>query len=132
MRITPDTNVLVRLITMDDAVQYAAAKDLMERADTVAIGLAALCELAWVLRRLYAATREGVFEAIRLLVDTEKVVTNRLAVEEGLRVLSAGGDFADGVIAYEGAAQGSQIFVSFDKTAVKLIRKNGRSAELLQ
>jgi len=47
-------------------------------------------------------------------------VVNRPAAEAGLSLLEAGGDFADGVIAYEGRWLGADTFVSFDKKAVKL------------
>ncbi len=40
---------------------------------------------------------------------------NRPAVEAGLSVLGTGGDFADGVIAYEGRWLGAEELVSFDK-----------------
>jgi predicted nucleic-acid-binding protein len=40
---------------------------------------------------------------------------NRPAAEAGLALLDAGGDFADGVIAYEGSWLGADAFVSFDK-----------------
>jgi transposase len=53
------------------------------------------------------------------------------AVEAGLSVLEAGGDFADGVIAYEGSWLGGETFVSFDKKAVVLLIKQGQSARLL-
>ena len=43
------------------------------------------------------------------------VVVNRPAAEAGLALLDAGGDFADGIIAYEGSRLGADIFVSFDK-----------------
>jgi predicted nucleic-acid-binding protein len=58
-------------------------------------------------------------------------VINRPATEAGLALLDAGGDFADGVIAYEGNWLGADTFVSFDKKAVKLIEAQGRSAQLL-
>jgi predicted nucleic-acid-binding protein len=46
-------------------------------------------------------------------------------------MLQAGGDFADGAIAYEGAWLGGETFVSFDKGAVALLSAQGRSASLL-
>jgi predicted nucleic-acid-binding protein len=46
-------------------------------------------------------------------------------------MLDAGGDFADGVIAYEGSWLGADIFVSFDKKAVKLLEMRGEAARLL-
>ena len=42
-----------------------------------------------------------------------------------------GGDFADGVIAYEGNWLGADTFVSFDKKAVRLMEAQGVSARLL-
>jgi predicted nucleic-acid-binding protein len=46
---------------------------------------------------------------------------NRTAIKLGLSVLDAGGDFADGVIAYDGDWLGAEEFVSFDSKAVSLI-----------
>ncbi len=46
-------------------------------------------------------------------------------------MLDGGGDFADGVIAYEGQALGAATFVSFDKQAVKLVKQSGMAAQLL-
>ena len=65
------------------------------------------------------------------LLDTGNVVANRPAVEAGLLVLEAGGNFADGIIAYEGDWLGGEIFVSFDTQAVKLLTEQGRAAQLL-
>ena len=61
-------------------------------------------KFVWVLRRGYKRSAADVASAIRRLINSVNVVTNRLAlaVEAGLSVLEAGGDFADGVIAYEG------------------------------
>ncbi|MDP2370940.1 MAG: hypothetical protein Q8M25_22280 [Rhodoferax sp.] len=56
---------------------------------------------------------------------------NRPAVEAGLLMLEAGGDFADGAIAYEGRWLGGETFVSFDRKAVSLLMAQGQSARLL-
>jgi predicted nucleic-acid-binding protein len=69
--------------------------------------------------------------AIRALLATANVKVNRPAVEAGPAVLEAGGDFADGVIAYEGTWLGGETFVSFDKKAVTLLADQGHSARLL-
>ena len=68
--------------------------------------------------------------SIRLLLSGA-VVANRPAAEAGLAMLDAGGDFADGVIAYEGNWLGAETFVSFDKRAVRLLEEQGKSARLL-
>jgi predicted nucleic-acid-binding protein len=64
-------------------------------------------------------------------VNAANVVVNRPAVEGGLAMLGAGGDFADGIIAYEGSWLGAEIFASFDKTAVKLMEARGEAVRLL-
>jgi predicted nucleic-acid-binding protein len=69
--------------------------------------------------------------AMRRLLDSVNVVVNRPAAEAGLALLEAGGDFADGAIAYEGKWLGADTFVSFDKKAVTLIETQGQSARLL-
>lgn len=69
--------------------------------------------------------------AIRTLLNTSNVVVNRPVAEAGLALLDAGGDFADGVIAYDGTWLGAETFVSFDKKAVSLLMKQGQSARLL-
>lgn len=128
MKIIADTNVLVRVIVGDDAKQSQAALKALEQADLVAVSLHALCELAWVLQRSYDVSRTNIAAAIRQLANTRNVVLNQPAVEAGLAILDAGGDFADGVIAYEGHWLGGETFVSFDHKAVALLTKHGVSA----
>lgn len=65
------------------------------------------------------------------VLEIHNVVVNRPAVEAGLRVLETGGDFADGVIDYDGNWLGGETFVSFDKSAVSLMRQQGQQARLL-
>src|SRR5258708_10085458 len=131
MKITADTNVLVRAITSDDVRQSKVAEAEMANADVVALALSALCELVWVLSQGYKFPSAEIAEAIRRLMNSENVVVNRPAVEAGLALLDAGGDFADGVIAYEGNWLGAEMFISFDKRAVKLLAAQGESARLL-
>ena len=131
MKITADTNVLVRAATGDDARQSRVARDVLARAELVALTLPTLCELAWVLSRGYKIPAGEIAEAFRRLIDAANVVVNRPAAEAGLAHLEAGGDFADGVIAFEGADLGADTFVSFDKSAVKLALAQGMNAKLL-
>jgi predicted nucleic-acid-binding protein len=131
MKITADTNLLVRAATGDSEQQSRAAQAAMRRAELVAVSISALCEFAWVLAQGYKVPSARVAEAIRRLIDGENVVVNRPTAEAGLALLYAGGDFADGVIAYEGNWLGADTFVSFDKKAVKSIESQGRSARLL-
>lgn len=131
MRVSVDTNVLVRAVVLDDAEQGMAAAKLLTDASLVAIALPCLCELVWVLRKLYGFKSADVSLAIRALISASNVAVNRPAVEAGLSVLDAGGDFADGAIAYEGKWLGGDAFVSFDKKAVALLAAQGQAARLL-
>jgi predicted nucleic-acid-binding protein len=131
MKITADTNLLVRAVTEDNEQQGKAAQTALKKAELVAISIPALCELAWVLTQGYKVPPGRVADAIRRLINGANVVVNRPAAEAGLALIDAGGDFADGVIAYEGNWLGADTFVSFDKKAVKLIEAQGRSARLL-
>ncbi len=128
MKVTVDTNVLVRAVMGDDEAQAPAAGALLRKAEVIAVPLPCLCELAWVLRRVYGVGPADIAAAIEALLDAANVVADRPAVEAGLAILKAGGDFADGVIAHEGARLGGATFVSFDRKAVALVVAQGRPA----
>ncbi|WP_035347995.1 type II toxin-antitoxin system VapC family toxin [Edaphobacter aggregans] len=131
MKIIADTNVLVRAVVRDDVKQARAASRILKEAELIAVTLPCLCEFVWVLQRVYDFARQEIGEALEALVDAGNVVVNRPAVEAGLEVFYAGGDFADGLIAYEGSWLGGETFVSFDRKAVSLLVKRGQDARLL-
>ncbi|MGO9169839.1 MAG: type II toxin-antitoxin system VapC family toxin [Candidatus Sulfotelmatobacter sp.] len=131
MKIAVDTNVLVRAAVRDDLEQADAATKLMARAKLVGIAVPSLCEFVWVLRSVYRFQSSHIAKAIRTLLAAENVETNRPAIDAGLAVLDAGGDFADGVIAYEGKWLGAEMFVSFDKKAVEMLTAQGQAARVL-
>jgi predicted nucleic-acid-binding protein len=130
VKITADTNILVRAIIADDARQSAIAQSELANADVVAVTLPALCELVWVLSRGYQTPASRIAEAIRILINASNVIVNYPAVEAGLDLLDAGGDFADGVIAFEGNWLGGEAFISFDRKAVRLLSAQGQAARL--
>lgn len=131
MKLTADTNVLIRAAVQDDLQQARRASKILAEADEIAVPVAVLCEFVWVLRRGYKKSVEEIAEAIRRLMKSANVSMDRMAVEAGLSILSAGGDFADGVMAYEGEWLGAEEFVSFDEQAVLLLRSQGLHARLL-
>lgn len=131
MRITVDTNVLVRAAVRDHREQSDAATRAMDRADLLAVPVPSLCEFVWVLRSVYGFKPAEIGVAMRSLLAAENVETNRPAVEAGLVMLDAGGDFADGAIAYEGRWLGADTFVSFDKKAVEMLKAQGQPSRLL-
>ncbi len=131
MKVTVDTNVLVRAVIRDDPAQGDIAASVLTNAELVAVALPSLCEFVWVLLRVYRLQQSDVADSIRALVSAANVAVDRPAVEAGLRMLEAGGDFADGTIAYEGSWLGGETFVSFDKRAVALLAAQGKSTRLL-
>jgi len=131
LNVSVDTNVLIRCAVRDDTRQTQIASQFLTEASLVAVSTACLCEFVWVLRSVYRMDKPDIARAIRTLLDTENVAMNRPAVEAGLTLLEAGGDFADGVMAYEGAWLGGQTFVSFDKQAVSLLNRQAHTARLL-
>jgi predicted nucleic-acid-binding protein len=131
VKISVDTNVLVRAVVQDDPEQARRAAKILFDAKLIAVALPCLCEFVWVLRKVYTFQGAEAALAIRALLATDNVEVNRPAVEAGLRVLDAGGDFADGVIAYEGSWLGGETFVSFDTKAVALLAAQGQSVHLL-
>jgi predicted nucleic-acid-binding protein len=131
VKIAVDSNVLVRAVVRDDPAQARIAARILSDAELITVALPCLCEFVWVLRRVYGFPIADATTAIRALLATANVEMNRPAVEAGLSMLDAGGDFADGVIAYEGNWLGAEMFVSFDKQAVTLLKAQGLPARLL-
>ena len=132
MKVTLDTNVLVRLATQDDPKQASAAFKVLQAASLIAVPTTALCEMVWVLMRGYRYSPEQVAHAIRTLLQVSQVVCHTPAVLAGLALLQSGGDFADGVIAFEGELLGGQEFVTFDQAAAKLLKTQKRKVRLLK
>jgi len=131
MKIAADTNLLIRAVVEDDPKQARIAQAELQNAEVVAIGISALCELSWVLTQRYHLPSASVAHAIRAIVASANVNVNRSAVDAGLAILEVGGDFADGVIAFEGRELGAETFVSFDKQAVKLLKALGEDVRQL-
>ena len=131
MKVIVDTNILVRAVVRDDEGQARAAAALLKEAEIIAVPLPCLCEFVWVLRRVYGFRQDDIAAAIEALLEAGNVAVNRPAADAGLAILKAGGDFADGLIAYEGAWLGGETFVSFDRKAVSLIAQSGQQARLV-
>jgi predicted nucleic-acid-binding protein len=131
MKITVDTNILIRAVVRDDSQQASAATRLLQEADLIAVTLPCLCEFVWVLRRVYGIAPIDIRSALQALLTAGNVAVNRPAVDAGLAVLDDGGDFADGVIAFEGQWLGGEAFLSFDKKAVAALEKQGQAATVL-
>ena len=132
MKIAVDTNILVRVVLQDEPQQAELANNLLRQASVIIVSLPCLCELVWVLRRGVKLSDEKIILVLQRLLDIQNVEVNRPAVENGLRLLQKGGDFADAIMEYEDNMLGSEIFYSFDKQAIRLLQEQGKNVQLLQ
>jgi predicted nucleic-acid-binding protein len=119
-----DTNVLVRLLTGDDAAQRLAAKvyiDLHCSPDDPAfLNWVVLIETVRVLESVYAYSRDQIADAINALLRLDVVTTNDPElVRAALKEYRGGADFADALIAKGNAAKGCTITITFDKKAAR-------------
>ncbi|MBX4908710.1 MULTISPECIES: type II toxin-antitoxin system VapC family toxin [Rhizobium] len=126
-----DTNVLVRAAVDDDPKQTERARMLMREAEQLFVSNLTFCEFVWVVGRIYRKSAAEIAATIRLLIADRKVVYDRAAVEAGLSFLDAGGDFADGVIVFEGRRLGGEVFATFNRKAAAIVESAGRACLLL-
>lgn len=125
MRLTLDTNILLRLALQDDLDQARVALEAVLDADELFVPVPVLCEFVWVARSVYRRTRAQIAASIRTLIRDHALVVDRTAVAAGLAMLDAGGDFADGAIAASGQEMGGEVFASFDRDAADKLDKAG-------
>ena len=93
MRITADTNLLLRVLVRDDPDQAARAQAELADAQMVVIPITALIELVWVLARIYHYPTIEIVTAIKTLTNATVVQTDRTLLHAGLAALEAGCDF---------------------------------------
>jgi predicted nucleic-acid-binding protein len=132
VRVVADTNVLLRAVLDDDPAQSRTARHVLSSSEEIIVGKHALCELVWVLSQTYKLPKDQIAQTVSALLNAKNVITDNAAAEAGLKTMKMGADFADGVIAHEGAMAGGEEFVSFDKKAVTAMTKQGVRAKLLK
>jgi predicted nucleic-acid-binding protein len=122
-----DTNVLVRYLTRDNALQAAAAQRLvdaaLERGETLFVPITVCVELEWVLRSRFGFDKPAFIELLStLLSTTELAFESEAAVEGALRLYqSAHADFADCLHAALAFAAGRAPLWTFDRTASRIV-----------
>ncbi|MEE2001346.1 type II toxin-antitoxin system VapC family toxin [Alkalimonas sp. MEB108] len=112
-----DTNIIVRLLTKDDAVQYAASLQLFE-AEQIFIPDTVILETEWVLRFAYDFEPQQICAALRKLFGLPNVaLSNPYLMAQVLDWHQQGLDFAD---AFH-LAQSQQLptFKTFDEKLIK-------------
>src|SRR6266699_3267281 len=93
--IAVDTNVLVRLLTGDDAKQQADARSLFATG-SIWIAKTVLLETGWVLRSLYGYEESVIREALAKLLGLKNVhAEDESAVAAALTYVAQGVELAD-------------------------------------
>lgn len=120
-----DTNLLVRLLTNDDARQAGRVQAWLEQNASAAspawVDHVVLCELAWVLERSYGYPRELVRAALAALLEQDTLrVEAPAVVRDALRLHESGSaDFSDYLLAMRAAAAGYAPVLTLDKKAAR-------------
>lgn len=125
MKIVVDANILVRAVSDDDNVQSPVARRILAEASIAVLPLVALCEFVWVMRSHYRYGRRALLAALDALLAAPNAMVDRDAVAAGIAFLRAGGDFADGVMAYDGRRLGGEVFATFDVRARRIAADAG-------
>ena len=121
-----DTNILVRYLTQDDALQSAKAREIVERRLTEEkpgfVSIVAMVEVVWVLERAYRLRPQQIVGAVERMLQTDVlVVENEQEVFTATIALKEGrGSFAGAVISALGARVGCSSTLTFDRKALRL------------
>lgn len=119
--ISLDTNILVRLLVEDDEAQAAKARALLRRSieadEPCLVTVIVLCELQWVLKRLYRVPREDLASAVEnLLVDDRYLIEESTTVGAAVnRFRNGKGDMADYLIGLKSHSLGAEETMTFDQ-----------------
>ncbi len=107
-----DTNILARLILVDDPIQTPIAEDIVRRG--VRVSLTVLLELGWLLGSRGGMPKAEVNRALLKLLDNEAIhVEGDAKVRVALELYRKGADLSD--VFHLVAARGTEAFVTFDK-----------------
>jgi predicted nucleic-acid-binding protein len=118
-----DTNVLVRLLTGDDAKQAAAARSLFT-AGPIWIAKTVLLETGWVLRSLYGFEEAAIRDAFRKLLGLKNVhAEDEATVAAALALTVHGIELADAM--HLSSRPSGAAFVSFDQSFVRRAKRAG-------
>ena len=130
-----DTNLLVRILTRDDAGQVKVIDRLMDQADATGevffVPITVVLELEWVLRSVYKRTKPQMLTALgALLQNASLAIEHHQAVELALDAIETGQgriDFADALHVGISATAKHDPLLTFDHGCARL-----SGAELLR
>lgn len=121
-----DANILVRIAVQDDDAQTRKVISLIDdgfaAGNLYFVNNIALCEAAWVLRRIYAFGRDQIAGFIQyLLANVTFEFENRLIVKQTLDCfIGSSQDFPDILIGLVNQGYGCATTYTFDRKAARL------------
>ena len=119
--ISIDTNIVVRLLVIDDIDQSARARALIA-AKPAYVSTSVLLESVWVLRERYGFKPPQLTDALRLFLRLPTVVSEDFSrAMQALDWSDAGMDFAD-ALHLAGSAH-CEAFASFDRKLAKAAKR---------
>lgn len=119
--ISVDTNIVVRLLTQDDEVQYQKSLNLFQNTE-IFIPDTVILEIEWVLRFAYKFKPNQVCSALQKLFGLPNVyLTNSMLVDQALLWHENGLDFADAF--HLAQSQNCDSFYTFDEKFIKNARR---------
>ena len=111
--IAVDTNLIVRLVVMDDDRHFELARSTFEK-QPVYVSTIALLVTVWVLTRRYGFSRDAVLEALGAVFAVGSVtLENETHTKWALDRYSRGADLGDMLLLV--ASREHEAFVTFDK-----------------
>ena len=124
-----DTNVLVRALVQDDAVQARSAAESLG-SGIVFIPVTVILELEWILRSRYDFSSTLIADAIDKLAHLENaIVGEQEAVIVAARRLRLGWEFADAL--HHALANGCNEFVTFDRSLARRAKRDATALTIV-
>ncbi|MCG8380600.1 MAG: type II toxin-antitoxin system VapC family toxin [Gammaproteobacteria bacterium] len=112
-----DTNIIVRLLTKDDAKQYSISRKLLDCED-IFISDTVILETEWVLRFAYDFEPTQICNAFRKLFGLQNVtLSNQFNIAQAIDWHESGLDFADAF--HLALSQNVKTFKTFDEKFIK-------------
>lgn len=124
-----DTNVLVRALVQDDALQARSAAESLG-SGIVYIPVTVILELEWILRSRYDFSSTLIADAIDKLAHLENaIVGEQEAVIVAARRLRLGWEFADAL--HHALANGCNEFVTFDRSLARRAKRDATALTIV-
>ena len=120
--IAVDTNIIVRLLTKDDPIQYKKAHALF-KASPIFISATVLLETEWVLRFCYEFSQLKINDALTKLIGLPNIKVDKPnALPAALALHQQGADFSDAL--HLAQAAHCDVFYTFDKKFITQAKNN--------